>query len=506
MASALRGGQLPAPRSIPFTTRRPSLLCRADSQLPSDGSIQNASKEKMMARMAAAREYKKQAVMANQSPPNTTSGPPAPHQAQPLPTSQTKEQDTVFAALDAYATRQAQDEAADFLQAQQQIEASRDPPPSPPENSKIENNSNSGNPGFRAGGTANQAATWLQASPSSSSSSSSTSQLDSNLNAEQFTLRKELLQRERGADIERAKGTIVGTRRRFDTPSDDDYGLAQQQDEAEAAMAKEREEIAAKKMAKAAAAIAALEQKNATDTEIKKIGNEEEIEDEHKPAVATWGVFPRPKNISETYGGGRNLKPGQALETEDQAAERQKRVTAALLEYKKTMGLDIDPAVEAKAVKLYEQGEILFKDGRITEALKIFSDAAALVPLKTKIGGQAYLQKAICLDSLGMNDEAYQIYNSLKGHNGPGVAKAARRFLFGWKAAKELKVEMRYDNGSSQAWQSYFDKFNSGNWAEYRAKQEESVEDEESAKNAARVATVVMLVPLALIASFIYLK
>ncbi|KAG7670927.1 hypothetical protein Ndes2437A_g04561 [Nannochloris sp. 'desiccata'] len=170
------------------------------------------------------------------------------------------------------------------------------------------------------------------------------------------------------------------------------------------------------------------------------------------------------------------------------------------------MGLEIDPAVEAQAVKLYEQGEILFKDGRITEALKIFSEAAAMVPLKTKIGGQAYLQKAICLDSLGMNDEAYQIYNSLKGHNGPGVAKAARRFLFGWKAAKELKVEMRYDTGGSQAWSTYFEKFNSGNWAEYRAKQEESVEDEESAKYAARVATAVMLIPLALIASAIYLR
>lgn len=446
-----------------------------------------------MARMAAAREYKKK----SQSPRTATSGHPAP----PLPTAQTKEpkeQDTVLAALDAYATRQAQDEAADFLQAQQQIEASRPLPPSSPENSKNEGIGNSDNRGFRrgAGGTANQAATWLQ------TASSSSSQVDSTLSAEQFTLRKEELQRERGADIERAKGTIVGTRRRFDTPSDGEYGLAQQQDEAEAAMAKERAEIAAAKAAKAAAEIATLEQKNASDVEVKD-GKED---DEHKPAVATWGVFPRPKNISEAYGGGRNLNPGQALETEDQAAERQKRVSAALSEYKKSMGLEIDPAVEAQAVKLYEQGEILFKDGRITEALKIFSEAAAMVPLKTKIGGQAYLQKAICLDSLGMNDEAYQIYNSLKGHNGPGVAKAARRFLFGWKAAKELKVEMRYDTGGSQAWSTYFEKFNSGNWAEYRAKQEESVEDEESAKYAARVATAVMLIPLALIASAIYLR
>jgi hypothetical protein len=30
--------------------------------------------------------------------------------------------------------------------------------------------------------------------------------------------------------------------------------------------------------------------------------------------VATWGVFPRPENISKTYGGGRTIKPGEVTE------------------------------------------------------------------------------------------------------------------------------------------------------------------------------------------------
>lgn len=47
--------------------------------------------------------------------------------------------------------------------------------------------------------------------------------------------------------------------------------------------------------------------------------------------------------------GGRNLRPGQALETEEQAEARQQRVNAALKEYRKSLGLDIDPATEAKA-------------------------------------------------------------------------------------------------------------------------------------------------------------
>ena len=31
---------------------------------------------------------------------------------------------------------------------------------------------------------------------------------------------------------------------------------------------------------------------------------------DYQPKVATWGVFPRPKNISNAFGGGRNLPPG----------------------------------------------------------------------------------------------------------------------------------------------------------------------------------------------------
>ena len=43
--------------------------------------------------------------------------------------------------------------------------------------------------------------------------------------------------------------------------------------------------------------------------------------------VATWGMFPRPDNISKAYGGGRTLRPGQALESEDDRAARSRRVS-----------------------------------------------------------------------------------------------------------------------------------------------------------------------------------
>ena len=31
----------------------------------------------------------------------------------------------------------------------------------------------------------------------------------------------------------------------------------------------------------------------------------------YKPKVATWGMFPRPSDISKTYGGGKTYRPGE---------------------------------------------------------------------------------------------------------------------------------------------------------------------------------------------------
>ncbi len=100
------------------------------------------------------------------------------------------------------------------------------------------------------------------------------------------------------------------------------------------------------------------------------------------------GVFPRPDNISRTYGGGRNIRPGQQLESEEQQAARQARVGAALARYRQQQGLVVEPAVEAAAQASYERGEVLFKEGKLEQALECFKEAAGVMNVKTRLGAQ----------------------------------------------------------------------------------------------------------------------
>ena len=50
----------------------------------------------------------------------------------------------------------------------------------------------------------------------------------------------------------------------------------------------------------------------------------------YSPKVSTWGVFERPANISEAYGGGRTIRAGTPLEDPAATQARKERIAAAL--------------------------------------------------------------------------------------------------------------------------------------------------------------------------------
>ena len=63
-------------------------------------------------------------------------------------------------------------------------------------------------------------------------------------------------------------------------------------------------------------------------------------------------------------------------------------------------GLTIDAAVAAEAEAAMAAGAQQLRDGRLSEALDLFCAAAEAVPLRSRLGGESTLQRAICLDSM----------------------------------------------------------------------------------------------------------
>ncbi|WOH04417.1 hypothetical protein DCAR_0623826 [Daucus carota subsp. sativus] len=185
----------------------------------------------------------------------------------------------------------------------------------------------------------------------------------------------------------------------------------------------------------------------------------DENQDVYKPKVSTWGVFPRPSNISKTYGGEKVIRPGEALETAEEKASKEARTRQLLAAYKKKVGLNIDPKLKSECQKVLNDGDLLMDRGMLEEALPFYERVMEKLPFQTELHGLAALQWSICQDSLTRVNEARVMYEKLQSHPNPKVSKQARNFVFGFQAMEMLKVRKSTPSPTSTGYQNYFDAF-----------------------------------------------
>ncbi|XP_020273655.1 uncharacterized protein LOC109848526 isoform X4 [Asparagus officinalis] len=160
--------------------------------------------------------------------------------------------------------------------------------------------------------------------------------------------------------------------------------------------------------------------------------------DEYKPKVSTWGVFPRPSNISKTFGGGRTIQPGEVLETVEDKTAKQKRTRELIAAYKRKMGLSIDAKTKAECEKALKEGDNLMDLGELREALPYYEKVMKSVVFQSELHGLAALQWSICQDSLRRSSEARAMYEKLQSHPNVQVSKKARQFVFSFQLATPM--------------------------------------------------------------------
>ena len=168
--------------------------------------------------------------------------------------------------------------------------------------------------------------------------------------------------------------------------------------------------------------------------------------------------------------------------------------------FKRDAGTLVEPAVQQACEDAFNEGEQLFKSKLVAAALSKYSVAAELMPLKTDLGGRARLQKAICLDSLGQNKEAFAVYSLIERHPTAEVAKVAKRMIFGFRAMDNLKAHTISYSVTKGAYDKYFNSL-SGDWnAAYVSNDEDSTE----LTKVIMFASAVMLLPLVFLAFKIF--
>lgn len=224
------------------------------------------------------------------------------------------------------------------------------------------------------------------------------------------------------------------------------------------------------------------------------------VDKTYKPKTTSWGVFERPLDISAAYGGGRNLQPGQPLESEDAAAARLAKVRTAMEQFKKANGMDMSDEQAGRVADAMQRGEAAFAGGRLERAAVAFREAADLAPLRSEPGGLARLRLAVCLDSCGNSAEAKELYQALGSHPNADVKKQASRLLWGLtEASTFLRADtFDYTAGVRSEYQKYLEKLVNP-WDAALPEDEE----ETARLNAVAAASAAMLIalPLGLLAA-----
>eukprot|EP00531_Pseudo-nitzschia_arenysensis_P009608 CAMPEP_0116137296 /NCGR_PEP_ID=MMETSP0329-20121206/12176_1 /TAXON_ID=697910 /ORGANISM="Pseudo-nitzschia arenysensis, Strain B593" /LENGTH=699 /DNA_ID=CAMNT_0003632209 /DNA_START=344 /DNA_END=2443 /DNA_ORIENTATION=- len=166
--------------------------------------------------------------------------------------------------------------------------------------------------------------------------------------------------------------------------------------------------------------------------------SEDEPEKDYKPKVGGWGVFARPKSISEAYGGGRRIGAGYD-KADDQAKklETQRR----LKEYRAKVGIDV-PSEKEHAAEIEEAlsiGQRAMQRGVYATAVSALEKVTQWCSTNSKVGSKVYLELAMAYEAVGRTNEAAQVYKTLSECRMEDVKYNAKRLLYGLEAMEVMK-------------------------------------------------------------------
>jgi hypothetical protein len=165
----------------------------------------------------------------------------------------------------------------------------------------------------------------------------------------------------------------------------------------------------------------------------------------YKPKVKTWGVFPRPENISDAYGGGKNIPIGGKVIPRDDpdALRRDQEIQARLARYRKGQGIDMEREKkhEPEIAAALAQAEKCMTRALPYDAVRQLEAVQEYVSPRSQRGGDVYMNLALAYEATGQRELARTVYLKLKGSPFQHISRQAKRLLSGFDAMEKLRLK-----------------------------------------------------------------
>lgn len=174
----------------------------------------------------------------------------------------------------------------------------------------------------------------------------------------------------------------------------------------------------------------------------KDANNGEKAKDEYSPKVSTWGVFPRPENISRTYGGGRKLPPGGVDLDSPEMKKQDEAVQKSLAAYRAKRGIDMEKenAHRDEIETALRNSERLMKRTLPYDAIDALEPVTEFTSDRSRLGGQVLLALALAYEAVGRREDAKGTYVRLRRSPFTDISSKAKQLLQGFAAMEKLRV------------------------------------------------------------------
>lgn len=158
----------------------------------------------------------------------------------------------------------------------------------------------------------------------------------------------------------------------------------------------------------------------------------------YKPKSGSWGAFPRPKDISKAYGGGRRVGAGYSKDDQETADLATK---ARLQRYREKVGIDVSSEKEhaAEIEEALQLGQLAMLRGVYATAVTALEKVTPWCSTNSKVGSKVFLELAMAYEAVGRTNEAYQVYQTLSTCRMEDVKHNAKRLLYGMEAMEIMR-------------------------------------------------------------------
>jgi len=167
-------------------------------------------------------------------------------------------------------------------------------------------------------------------------------------------------------------------------------------------------------------------------------------EDAYQPKVGTWGAFPRPRNISVAYGGGKRVGAGVKS---DEALKQQsiESTKERLRAYREKMGIEVQSEKDHADVieEALELAGRAMQRGSYGAGVSALEKVTQYCSTRSKLGGKVFLELAMAYEAEGKTDQAIGLYSALTKSPIEQIKMNADKLLYGLEAMNFMRNEAK---------------------------------------------------------------